>query len=427
MQEAALSDATVLPAQNNAPIQPDYRFWKNLRDIPSAITVSAVLSGLVVVILGYTSPLIIVIQAATAAKLSPAQTSSWVWAVIIGTGIGSIFQSLYFRMPLLGAFPTAGAALLVTSLANYRFEEAVGAYVLVGLAMIVLGLSGLFGRITQLVPTPVAMGMLAGVLFRFGTGLFASLADAPLLVIIMIATYYVLQRAGFRTPTIGALVAGVLTATIQGQVHLQNFTPALAVPIFTMPTFSVSATLGLAVPMFIVVLVSQYLPGYAVMRAAGFAPPIDKILVITGIGSTFFGFFGSHGLSMAAITAAITANPEAHPDPHKRYAASFANGLWYIAAGTFGATAIALFAGIPAALIAAISGLALTPTLVTSTSAAMADSKGREAGLAALLCAASNVNLLGIGSAFWALVVGLIIYTVLNQRREQPGLEHSGR
>lgn len=402
-------------------IQPDYRIWKNLRDIPASMRLSAVLSGLVVVILGYTSPLILVIQAANSAKLPPAQTSSWVWAIAVGTGVGSILQSILFRQPLLGAWPTAGAALLVTSLPSYRFEEAVGAYILVGIALTVLGISGLFGRITRMVPAPVAMGMLAGVLFRFGTGLFTSLTDGTLVVALMIAAYYALQRVGFRTPTIGALVAGIIAAALQGQIHLQGFAPALATPVFTVPAFNIQAALGLALPMFIVVLVSQYLPGYAVMRAAGYAPPIDRLLVFTGIGSVVFGFFGSHGLSMAAITAAIPSGPEAHPDPDRRYVSSFANGFMYIAAGIFGSTAIALFAGFPAALIAAISGLALTPTLVTSVSAAMSDSRGREAGLAALLCAASNITFLGIGSAFWALVVGLVIYVLLNQgRMPQP-------
>jgi len=399
-------------------IGPQYTFRRNLRDVPRALTLASILSGLVVVIIGYTSPLIIVIQAANAAKLSPALTSSWVFAVAVGAGIGSLIMSLYFRQPLLGAWPTAGAALLVIALPNYAYSDAIGAFLLVGVALTVIGLSGLFTRVMAVFPRPVVLGMLGGVLFRFGTGVFGALPDRPLLIVAMLATYFILQRLKYRTPTIGALVVGVIIAALSGDIHLQGFVPALATPIFTAPTFTLQAALGIGLPLLTVNLVSQYAPGLAVLNVNGYKPPLDRALIITGLLSIAFGVFGAHGIVLAAITAAITAMPEAHPDPTKRYVAATANGVWYIAAGVFGATAIALFAGLPSALIAAISGIALVPTLVTCISGSMADPDGREGGLVALLCTAANVTFLGIGAAFWGLLAGIFVNALLTYNRK---------
>lgn len=394
---------------------PQYTPLRNLRDLPGSITLSAILSGLVVVVIGYTSPLIIVLQAAEAGNLPPNIVSSWVWAIALGAGLTSLIMSLGFRLPMLGAWPTAGAALMVTALPQYNFAEIIGAYMLVGIALILIGWSGLFSRVMALVPRPVVMGMLGGVLFRFGIGVFSPLPKEPLLILVMVGSYFGFQRLGLRTPTIGALIVGVVVAALQGSIHLQDFTPMLATPTLTMPAFSVKTILGVSIPMFMVVLASQFAPGMAVLQSVGYQPPIDRALIICGIGSILLAPFGSHGLCMGAITAAIVALPEAHPDPAKRYTAGVANGVFYIIAALFGATAVALFAGLPPALIAAISGLALTPTLITAFSGSMSDDTGREGGMVALLCAAANFTWFGIGAAFWALLLGVGVHTLLTR------------
>jgi len=389
---------------------------RNLRDLPRALTPSALLSGLLVIVIGYASSLVIVFQAASAAHLTPGQTSSWVLAITVGTGISCIIMSLWFRQPVIAAWSTPGVALLVTSLPNYAYGEAIGAYLIVGVAITVLGFSGLFGRIMALVPTPIVLGMLGGILIRFGIDAFNAIPEAPLIVIPMIVIYFVLRRVRFRAPTAIALILGIVLAALTQTIHTDAFSLALAAPEWTAPIFSLKALLGLALPLFALALTSQNAPGQAVFKTEGYDAPIDKALIVTGIGSILTAPFGGHGVTLAAITAALVAGKEAHPDPDKRYSAGVATGFWYIVTGIFGTTIVALFAGLPAALIAATSGLGLFSTISASISAALANSEGRESALAAFLCTAANFSLFGIGAPFWGLVVGLGVHWILTFR-----------
>ncbi|MDX2163611.1 MAG: benzoate/H(+) symporter BenE family transporter [bacterium] len=390
---------------------------RNLRDLPSALTPSAVLSGLLVIVIGYASSLVIVFQAAANASLTPAQTSSWVLAITVGAGVSSVVMSLWFRQPVTSAWSTPGAALLVTSLAGYPFSEAVGAYLLAGVAVAALGFSGLFGRVMALIPTPIVLGMLAGILVRFGINAFNAIPQAPLVVIPMIGVYFVLRRRGFRAPAAVTLIVGLILAALTGTVHLEAFTLALAAPQLTLPTFSVASVLGLALPLFTLALTGQNAPGQAVLRNAGYDAPIDKALIVTGIVSALIAPFGGHGVTLAAITAALVTGSEAHPDREKRYAAGVATGCWYIVTGVFGAAIVALFAGLPPALIAATAGLGLVSAILSSLSGAMAEPDGREGALAAFLCTAANFSLLGIGAPFWGLVFGLAVDAIMRAGR----------
>jgi benzoate membrane transport protein len=390
---------------------------RNLRDLPGALTIPAVLSGLLVIVIGYASSLVIVFQAASSANLTPEQTSSWVLAITVGAGAASLIMSLWFRQPVVSAWTTPGVALLVTSLPDYAFGEAIGAYIIVGVAITLLGFSGLFGRVMALVPTPVVLGMLAGILIRFGIGAFNAIPTAPLIVLPMIVVFFVLRRLQFRAPTVAALAVGITAAALTGTIQTDVLSLALATPEWTEPQFTIQAALGLALPLFVLALTSQNAPGQAVLRAAGYKAPIDKALVVTGILSVITAPFGGHGLTLAAITAALVTGPEAHPDPDKRYSAGVATGFWYIVTGIFGTAIVALFTGLPAALIAATGGLGLFGAIMSSISGAMNDSGGREGALAALLCTAANFSLFGIGAPFWGLVVGLLVHWIMTARR----------
>lgn len=378
-----------------------------------SFTPSAILSGLLVIVIGYASSLVIVFQAASNAGLTPAQTSSWVLAITVGTGVCCVVMSLWFRQPVTAAWSTPGVALLVTSLGQYAYGEAIGAYILAGVGIALLGWSGLFGRVMALIPAPIVLGMLAGILIRFGIGAFNAIPEAPMIVLPMILIFFVLRRRQFRAPAAITLVVGLILAALTGVLRLEAFALTLAAPEFTAPIFSVQGTLGLALPLFMLAITGQNAPGQAVLRNAGYDVPIDKALVVTGVASVLTAPFGGHGITLAAITAALVAGPEAHPDPDKRYIAGVATGVWYIVTGLFGAALVALFAGLPPALIAATAGLGLVSAILSSLSGAMTATKGREGALAALLCTAANFSLFGIGAPFWGLVFGLVVYAVM--------------
>lgn len=386
---------------------------KNVQDLPRALTPSAVLSGLLVVVVGYASSLVLVFQAATNAKMDNIHLSSWVIAITIGSGVCSIIMSLWFRQPAIAAWSTPGIALLFNTLGTYPYSDIIGAYLIASIAIILLGFSGLFGRMMRLVPQPVVMGMLAGVLIRFGFGLFTAFPESPAMVIMMLVVFFFLRRGGFRAPTIGALAVGLVIAGVRQEIHLEGIQLGLSQPLWTTPTFSIESLLSLALPLFTLALTSQNAPGQAVLRGAGYEVPINKALVVTGFGSLFGAPFGSHGITLSAITAAMVTGPETHPDQDKRYSAGVATGFWYILTGVFGATVATLFAGLPITLVHAISGLALTAAIMSSLSASMAEPYGREGALVAFLCTAPNFTFLNIGAPFWGLVFGILTHLIM--------------
>jgi benzoate membrane transport protein len=386
----------------------------NIRDLPRAFSLSSILSGFLVIVIGFAASLVIVFQAARNANLSEAQLSSWVLAITIGAGVASIVMSLWFRQPVTAAWSTPGVALLVTSLGSYEFGEAVAAYIVSALAIMLIGSSGLFGWIMARVPQPVVMGMLAGVLIRFGFGLFNVIPEQPVLVIGMILVYFLLRRVNFRAPTVIALLFGLVVAALSNSIQPDALTPALATPLWTVPIFTPEAMLGLALPLTALALTSQNAPGLAVLRNAGYDLRINGALVVTGLVSLLGAPFGGHGVTLAAITAALVTGPEAHPDKDKRYSAGVAAGIWYIVVGIFGATLVSLFTALPPALIAAAAGLGLANAIMSSLASSMSDPQQREGGLIALLCTAANFTLFGIGAPFWGLVFGVLTHGIIN-------------
>lgn len=402
--------------------QPETAFgalWRNVRDFPADLSLPAVLAGLVVVLTAYTGPILIIMEAARAANLTTAEITSWIWAVTFINGAFGILLSLLYRLPVVIAWPTAGAALLVLSLPSYTLPEAVGAYIVAGAAVAVVGVSGLFSRAIALVPKPVVMGMLAGVLLRFGIGLFTALPNAPGMVLAVMVTYLLLRRAQFKAPLIGALVVGTAIAALEGSLSLGGVTLELAAPLWVSPVFTLNAALGLALPLFALALTSQYAPGLAVLRSYGYHMPVNGALLLTGIGSILIAPFLGHGMTLAAITAAIASSPEAGADPDKRYTAGVSTGAFYMLFGLFGATAVGLFTGLPPALIAAITGLALIGTIMNALAASMSDEGGREGGVMALLCTAANFTLLGVGAPFWGLLAGVVTNWILTWRAKR--------
>lgn len=379
-------------------------------------SLSAVLAGFVAVVVSYSGPLVIVLSAASAGHLDTAQTSSWVWAISIGSGLTCIGLSLRTRMPVITAWSTPGAALLVTSLGAYPYAEAIGAFLITGAVITLIGLTGVFGWLIRQVPTAVVSAMLAGVLFSFGTHVFTSLKTAPFIAGSVLVSYLLAKRLLPRYAVLIALAVGAVGSAATSRLHVQVHTIELARPVLTAPEFSVASLIGIAVPMILATLASQNAPGMAVLAASGYRPEDRLLIGTTGLASTALAPFGSHAINLAAITAAICTGPEAHADPRRRYVAGVSCGAFYLLIGAFGSTVVAFFAGLPKELVAAIAGVALFGALAGGITGAVKEDKDREAALITFLATASGVTLLGIGSAFWGLVFGVAAHLVLSGR-----------
>lgn len=376
------------------------------------LSLSHVSAGFVAVLVGYTSSVAIVFQAATAAGATPAQLASWMWALGIGMGASCIGLSLYFRSPVLTAWSTPGAALLVTGLDGLTMNQAVGVFLASSALITVAGASGGFQRLMSLVPRHLAAAMLAGILVRFGMDAFASMQTRPLLVAAMLIAWLVARMVLPRYTVPLALLAGVAAAALQGLLQLDALDWTPASPVWMPPEFSWPAFVGVAIPLFIVSMTSQNVPGLAVLRANGYSTPASPLIGWTGFAGLILGPFGGFSFNLAAITAAICMSRDADPDPDRRYMAAVWAGVFYLATGIFGATVVSLFAAFPGELVAAIAGLALLGTIANSLAGALDDVRGRDAAIVTFLATASGISLFGIGSAFWGLVMGLLVHNL---------------
>ncbi|MFM0049969.1 benzoate/H(+) symporter BenE family transporter [Caballeronia grimmiae] len=383
----------------------------------SDTSVSAIVAGFVAMMTGYTSSLVLMFQAGEAAHLTGAQISSWIWALSMGMALCTIGLSLRYRAPIVVAWSTPGAALLVSSLPNVPYAEAIGAFIVCAALLTAVGLTGWFDTLMKRIPAGIAAALLAGILFEIGIEIFRAAEHQTALVLTMFFTYLVGKRAAPRYAIPATLLAGVAVAGALGLLDFSHFHVALAHPVFTMPAFSLAATISIGVPLFVVAMASQNVPGIAVLRADGYTTPSAPLISTTGIASLVLAPFGSHGVNLAAITAAICTGREAHDDRDKRYTAAVWCGIFYLLAGTFGATIAALFAAFPKALVVSVAALALFGSIMSGLANAMHDARQREPALVTFMVTASGLTLLSIGSAFWGLVAGVVTHVVLNAWR----------
>ncbi len=332
-----------------------------------------------------------------------------------------VWLSFRYREPIITAWSTPGVAFLVSALAVTPYPEAIGAYMISAAGFVVLGLSGMFERFVRLIPPGIASGLLAGILLQFGISAFGGAKVDPLLVVVLFAAYVVLRRFTSRYAIVGILAIGLIYLICMGKADFSTIQLAIASPVFVVPEFSLHALLGIALPLFIITLTGQYMPGMLVLRNDGFKTSANPILAVTGLGSLLAAPFGSHAFNVAAITAAICTGKDAHEDSAKRYIAGIACGMFYIVVGIFGVTLAALFLILPATFIATLAGLALLGTIGGSLANALTDPKGRETALITFLATAANVTLLGVGGAFWGLVAGLAAHLLIHGkfRREK--------
>lgn len=386
------------------------------RSLLRDLSLPAVVAGFITVLVGFASSAVIVFQAAQAVGATQAQIASWMWALGLGMGVTCIGLSLRYRVPVVTAWSTPGAAMLVVGTGAVAYSDAIGAFVLAAVLGVLAGFSGVFAKVMRRVPMALAAGMLAGVLLRFGLDVFVSMGTQLGMALAMFATWLVGRRLFPRYAVIATLLVGVGVAAAQGLLHAGQLRLELAVPVFTWPTLSWPAVFGIALPLFVVTMASQNIPGVAVIRASGYDTPISPVIGWIGVVNTVLAPFGAYGLNLAAITAAICMGREAHEDPARRYTAAVAAGAFYIVVGLFGATVAAVFAAFPKELVACVAGIALFGTIANSLAMALREEADREAALVTFLVTASGLSLGGIGSAFWGLVAGGICLVALRPR-----------
>ena len=374
---------------------------------------SSFTAGFVSVLVGITSSIAIIYQAAQAFGATPAMLASWLWAICIGMGLATAVPSLWLRKPVMVAWSTPGAAVLASAglVGGFSMGDAVGAFM---------------ASVMNRIPVALASALLAGVLARFGLAGFAAAQSALPLVVLMLLTYLLGKRFVPRYAVPGTLLFAVLFVAAQGGFSRVDIPLGLTVPVFVAPEFSFSALVSLALPLFVVTMASQNLPGVAAIRASGFGDeraqggdagiPVSKILTLTGLVTLVLAPFGAFSINLSAITAAICMGPEAHPDRTRRYTAAVSCGVMYIVLGLFGATIMALLTAFPKELVAAIAGLALMGTIGSALAAALHKEADREAAMVTFLITLSGVVIGGVGSAFWGLVAGVLALAVQHYR-----------
>jgi len=385
-------------------------------------------AGFVAVLVGFTSSIAIVFQAAQAFGATQEMLASWVWAISIGMGLTTAIPSLMLRKPVMVAWSTPGAAVLASAglAGGFSMGQAVGAFMASAALIVLIGASGWFEALTKRIPLSIASALLAGVLARFGIAGFAAAQTALPLVLLMLLTYLLGRRFMPLYAVPLTLLFAILFVAGQGGFSHVVVPTGLTWPVYVAPEFSWSAMVSLALPLFVVTMASQNMPGVAAIKACGFGDeraiggdaglPISRILTMTGVATLVFAPFGAFSLNLSAITAAMCMGPQSHPDKARRYTAAVCCGMIYIALGLFGATIMAMLSAFPQALVVAIAGLALMATIGNALASALHKESDREAAMVTFLISLSGVVIGGVGSAFWGLLAGSLALAVQHYR-----------
>jgi benzoate membrane transport protein len=381
-------------------------------------SMSHVSAGFVAVLVGYTSAASIVYQAAAASGASPDQIASWLWALGVGMGVCGIGLSLYYRDPIVIAWSTPGAALLVTSLSGVSLSDAIGAFIACSALITLCGITGWFDYLTHHIPKSVAAAMLAGVLLRFGLAIFPAFEKETLLVGIMVVSYLLGKRWFSRLCIPLTFAIGVGMAFIQDGIDLSQFSLNLTIPVWVTPSFNWSVMIGVGLPLFIVTMASQNIPGLAILRTHGYETPSSAVISWTGICGLILAPFGGFAFNIAAITASLCMGEEVDRQKERCYLAAIWAGLFFLLAGLFGGIVAGLLGAFPSALVSTIAGLALLGTIANSLKVALTQDDEREASIITFLITGAGGTFLTIGAPFWGLVVGLIVYYVMNWAKD---------
>ena len=375
------------------------------------------MAGLIVVLVGMTSSAVVVFQAATQFGATATEASSWLGSLCIGMGILTVYFSFKYKAPVLMAWSTPGAVLLVSGAQGFTLAEAIGAFVFSSFLVFLFGITGWFEKMMSRISLAMTSALLAGVLLHFCLDAFTSFKSAPWLVGGMFLAYIVGKRWNPRMTMLLVLLAGLIIASVMGDFHFKDVHLGWTFFRFTNPTFSISSLISLGIPLFIVTMASQNLTGLSVMRNYQFNNPVSSLITGMGLMNIMTSFFGGFTINLAAITAAIAMGPEAHADKEKRYVAAVISGICYFIIGLFATSVTSLFGAFPAAMIAAIAGFALLGTVSSGLEAALAKPNDKEAAFVTFAIAASGLSFYGVSSAFWAVVVGVMVQFIFNFKK----------
>ncbi|CAM8671526.1 benE, benzoate transporter [Comamonadaceae bacterium] len=396
------------------------------------LSLSAFTAGFVAVLVGFTSSVAIVFQAALALGATPDMVASWMWALGIGMGLCTLLPSLWLKKPVMVAWSTPGAAVLATAATagGFTMADGVGAFILCAVLITVAGATGWFERVMNKIPLSLASALLAGVLARFGLQGFAAAQTALPLVGLMLVTYLAGKRWAPRYAVPLTLLIAIVFVAARAEFISADIHFGFTLPVFVAPAFSLAAFISMSLPLFVVTMASQNLPGVAAIQAAGFADrraqggdagiPVSKVITLTGVMTLVLAPFGAFALNLSAITAAICMGPEAHARPERRYTAAASCGAIYLVIGLFGAAITGVLTAFPKELVAAIAGLALLGTIGGALHTAVQDERNREAALITFLVTLSGVVIAGVGSAFWGVVAGVLALLVQHTGRVPP-------
>lgn len=387
-----------------------------LKTLKNDWSISATVAGFLAVLISYSGPLIIFFQAAQRAHVSTDMMVSWIWGISIGAAVSGIYLSIKYKTPVITAWSAPGTALLVTLFPNVSLNEAVAAYITSAIVIFLIGVTGYFDKLLKWIPQDVAAGMMAGILFQFGIGLFTASDSMPFIVFSMLIVFLIAKRLMPRYTMIWVLAAGVLLSLILGKMNPVDVSFSLAIPQWISPEWTWNSTLNLAIPLILVSLTGQFLPGMAIMKLSGYDTPAKPIIMTTSIASLAVACVGGITIVLASITAALCMGKDAHELKEKRYIAGIANGIFYILGGLFAGSIVMLFSLLPKELVAALAGLALLGAIATNISVAMKNDSQRDAALITFLATASGMHFLGLSSVFWGICIGVIAHFILTPR-----------
>ncbi len=377
---------------------------------------SATLAGLLAVVISYSGPLVIFFQAAQKANVDGEMLASWIWGVSIGSAITSIFLSYRYKMPVLLAWSIPGTALLVSLFPDISLGEVVGAYIIAAIISLLIGMSGYFDKILAFIPQGVAAGMMSGILFGFGVSIFESLKELPILTAVMLLAYVIAKKFSPRYAIVWVLIFGLISGALLGVIDAKPISFGLTYPEFISPQWSWSATLNLAIPLVILNLTGQFLPGMALLKLNGYDVSSKPIINTASIASLFISVVGGISIVLAAVTASLCMGKECHESQDKRYIGGIANGVFYLMGGLFAGSMVGLFEILPKPFVATLAGIALLGALLTNMSIAMQHADQKEPALITFLVTVSGVNLLGLSSVFWGVVIGMVAYFILSHK-----------
>ena len=372
-------------------------------------SIPAIFAGFITFLIGISVSAVLVIQAAQILGATPAQISSWFWALGLGIGLSGLLLSWKFKYPVATSWSTAGLALIIATGSGYSLYEAIGAFLVCGLLTAILGFLGIFEKVLTYIPQSLTSAMLAGVLLKFGIALFVSMQNDWAFILSLLAVYIISKRLWPRYCIVITVIAGIVMCPFFMEFHAPAVHWSLAKPIWITPEFSVSALLGLALPLFVINMASQYLPGIAMIKSYGYQPHVNQLIGWTGMAQAILAPFGCYTVNIAAISAAVSLDDQVHPDPSRRYIAGMSCGFFYIIMGLFAATLTSLLMSFPHLFIVALAGIALFGTISHNIALAFQDASDREAALMTFLFSASGVQFFGVGSAFWGLLFGFMV------------------